>query len=170
MVTYPQHDIPHALNNYFLQKVQSIRADLDQQTLSLTSCRLTDQQPDSNIHLFHLLSEDELKAPNQNTGSPINITSPQISGWAVLDSNKHHQLFFIIWYFATDFQKAALHPNTLKNYQLVSSLSFVSKITEQIVLQQLFAYLTDTIPSVLLNLLTIFTTAPKKPFSKLKKL
>ena len=45
--TYPLHDLPNVFNDYFLQKVQSIRADLDQQSLSLTSCRLTDQQADS---------------------------------------------------------------------------------------------------------------------------
>ena len=42
--THPLHDLPNVFNDYFLQKVQSIRADLDQQSLSLTSCRLTDQQ------------------------------------------------------------------------------------------------------------------------------
>ena len=40
------HDLPNVFNNYFLQRVQSIRAVLDQQLLSLTSCRLTDQQVD----------------------------------------------------------------------------------------------------------------------------
>ena len=41
--TYPIHDLPNVFNDYFLN-VQSIRAHLDQQSLSLTSCRLTDQQ------------------------------------------------------------------------------------------------------------------------------
>ena len=59
---YPLHDLPNVFNDYFLQKVQSIRADLDQQSLSLTSCRLTDQQAASNFHSFHPITEAELKA------------------------------------------------------------------------------------------------------------
>ena len=41
--TYPIHDLPNVFNDYFLN-VLSIRAHLDQQSLSPTSCRLTDQQ------------------------------------------------------------------------------------------------------------------------------
>ena len=40
-------------------------------------------------------------------------------------------------------KKASLDPNDLKNFQPVSNLSFVSKITEKIVLQQLPACLTE---------------------------
>ena len=48
--TYPRHDLPNVFNDYFLQKVQSIRADLDQQSLSLTSCRLTNRLLQIFIH------------------------------------------------------------------------------------------------------------------------
>ena len=61
-LTYPLHDLPNVFNDYFLQKVQSIRADLDQQSVSLTSCRPTDQQAASNFHSFQPLTEAELKA------------------------------------------------------------------------------------------------------------
>ena len=52
---YPLHDLPNVFNDYFLQKVQSIHADLDQQSLSLTSCRLTD--PTSCLK-FSIISPD----------------------------------------------------------------------------------------------------------------
>ena len=60
--TYLLHDLPNVFNDYFLQKVQSVRADLNQQSLSLTSCRLTDQQVDSNFHSFYPINEADLKA------------------------------------------------------------------------------------------------------------
>ena len=40
-------------------------------------------------------------------------------------------------------KKASLDPNNLKNFRPVSNLSFVSKIIEKVVLQQLLAYLTE---------------------------
>ena len=40
-------------------------------------------------------------------------------------------------------QKASLDPDILKNFRPVSNLSFMSKITEQVVPQQLLAYLTE---------------------------
>ncbi|WP_419629649.1 reverse transcriptase domain-containing protein, partial [Thiolapillus sp.] len=40
-------------------------------------------------------------------------------------------------------KKASLDPNNLKNFRPVSNLSFMSKITEKVVLQQLLAYLTE---------------------------
>ncbi|WP_419649386.1 reverse transcriptase domain-containing protein, partial [Thiolapillus sp.] len=40
-------------------------------------------------------------------------------------------------------KKASLDPNNLKNFRPVSKLSFMSKITEKVVLQQLLAYLTE---------------------------
>ena len=59
--TYPLHVLAYVFNNCFLQKVQSIRADLGQQLLSLTSFSLTDQQADSNLHWYHPITEAELK-------------------------------------------------------------------------------------------------------------
>ena len=38
-------------------------------------------------------------------------------------------------------KKPSLDPNSLKNYRPISSLSFLSKVTEKIVLSQLSAYL-----------------------------
>ena len=46
--TYPLHDLQNVFNDYFLN-VQSIRAHLDQQSLSLMSCRVTGQRVDSNF-------------------------------------------------------------------------------------------------------------------------
>ena len=40
-------------------------------------------------------------------------------------------------------KKASLDPNNLKNFRPVSNLSFMSEITEKVVLQQLLAYLTE---------------------------
>ncbi|WP_419629894.1 RNA-directed DNA polymerase, partial [Thiolapillus sp.] len=40
-------------------------------------------------------------------------------------------------------KKASLDPNNLKNFRPVSNLSFMSKVTEKVVLQQLLAYLTE---------------------------
>ena len=54
---YPLCDLPSVFSDHFLQKVQFVRADLDQQSLSLTSCRLTDLQVYSSFHSFHPITE-----------------------------------------------------------------------------------------------------------------
>ena len=51
------YPIPHVFNIYFVQKVQSIRADLDQQSMSLMSCRLTDQKVVSTLSSLHPITE-----------------------------------------------------------------------------------------------------------------
>ena len=81
---YPIHDLPDVFNNYFVQKVQSIRADLDQQSMSLMSCRLTDQKVVSRLSSLQTITEVELKEKFVVkihflfVGSPTNIT-PRIS-------------------------------------------------------------------------------------------
>ena len=59
---YPIHDLPDVFKNYFVQKVQSIRADLDQQSMSPMSCRLTDQTVVSMLSSLHPITEAELRA------------------------------------------------------------------------------------------------------------
>ena len=59
---YPLLDQPNVFNGYFLQKVQSILVDLDQQSLSPVNCRLTYQHCDSSFHSFHPITEAGLKA------------------------------------------------------------------------------------------------------------
>ena len=61
IMCYTLHDLPNVFNNFFLHKVLCIHTDLIQLSLTLTSCRLTDQQVDSNFHLFHTITEAELK-------------------------------------------------------------------------------------------------------------
>ena len=60
--TYSLQEVLNVFSDCFLQKVESIRADLDQQSLSLTRCRLTDQHVDSNFHSIYPVTEAVLKA------------------------------------------------------------------------------------------------------------
>ena len=165
--TYPLHDLPNVFNDYFLQKVhdyflqkvQSIRADLDQQSLSLTSCRLTDQQAASNFHSFHPITEADLKATILKS-KPTSCSLDPLPTSLLLEfiDDLLPTLTNIINFslssgtFPSTFssavvkpllKKASLDPNNLKNFRPVSNFSFMLKITEKVVLQQLLAYLTE---------------------------
>ena len=143
--TYPLHDLPIVFNDYFLQKVQSIHADLDQQSLSLTSCRLTDQQAASNFNSFHPITEAELKAtiskskPTSCSLDPlptsllefIDDLLPTLTN--IINFSLSSGTFPSTFRSAVDkplLKKASLDPDNLKNLCPVSNLSFLSKITE----------------------------------------
>ena len=128
--------------SYFLQKVHSICTDLDQQSLSLMSRRLTYQQIDSNFHLFHLITEAELKATILKSKfiSCLGNYVPSLLLFEFLDD-----LLQTLWTSSVLFvcflltftsavvtplmKKASLHPNNMRNLQPVSNLSYMSKIT-----------------------------------------
>ena len=59
---YPMHDLPDVFNNYLVQKVLPIRADLDQQSMSRMSIRFTYQKVVSRLSSLHPITEVELKA------------------------------------------------------------------------------------------------------------
>ena len=83
---YPIHDLPDVFNNYFVQKVQSIRVDLDQQSMSPMSCRLTDQKVVSRLSSLYPITEVELKAT-------IVISKPTSCS---LDHLQHHSENFLM--------------------------------------------------------------------------
>ena len=156
--TYPLHDPPNVFNDYFLQKLRSIRVDLDQQSLSLTSCRLSDQQAASNFHSFHPITEAELKAtilkpkPTSCSLDPLPTSLLEFIDDLLPSLRNIINFSLSSGTFPSTFRsavvkplptKASLDPNHLKNFRPVSNLSFMSKITEKVVLLQLLAYLIE---------------------------
>ena len=156
--TYPLHDPPNVFNDYFLQKLRSIRVDLDQQSLSLMSCRLTDQKAASNFYSFHPITEAELKAtilkPKPTSCSLDPLPTLLLECIDDLLPTLRNIINFSLssGTFPSTFRsavvkplpkKASLDSNNLKNFRPVSNLSFMSKVTEKVVLRQLLAYFTE---------------------------
>ena len=155
---YPIHDLPAVFNNYFVQKVQSIRTDLDQQSMSLMSCRLTDQNVVSSLSSLHPITEVELKAKivkSKPTSCSLDHLPTSLLKFLddllltltnIINSSLLSGTFpstFTTAVVKPLLKKASLDSNNLKNFHPVSNLSSVSKITQKIVLQQLLAYLME---------------------------
>ena len=156
--TYPQHDQPDVFNNFLQKIIQSLRDDLDQQSLSPTSCRLSVQQIDSSFHSFHPIIEAELKAtilkskPTSCSLDPLPTSLLESHGDLLRTLTNTIDFPLLSGTFPSTFRsdvvkpllkKASLDPNNLKKIPSISNLPFVSKIAEKIVLQKLLAYLTE---------------------------
>ncbi|KAK7113027.1 hypothetical protein V1264_012392 [Littorina saxatilis] len=152
----PTEDLSDAFSDFFSSKVQKIREELDSATPTPSSPFTDDvEQTASSFVGFRPVTEHEVKsvitksAPKTCALDPVPllvecldellpvitsiINSSLLSG--TFPSTFKQSIVFPL------LKKPSLDPNTLKNYRPVSNLSFLSKITEKLVLSQLSDYL-----------------------------
>ena len=61
-LSLPLHDLRDVINDCFVQKAQSFRADLVQQSLPPLTCTMTDHLTGPSFHSYHPVTEAEVKA------------------------------------------------------------------------------------------------------------
>ena len=151
----PVCDLPDAFADYFIQKVKTIRNELDSQ-MPVPILPTDGPYTQSSLHLFEPVStqcvENTILQSSQKTCSldplPTSLfvecleqLLPAVT--AVINQCLHTGVFPSVFKEAKMkplLKKPSLDPNSLKNYQPISNL-FLSKVTEKIILSQLSAYL-----------------------------
>ena len=155
---HKSEDLPQIFSDYFSMKIADIRSELDRltdlgrssQVNSSTSCP-------SSFTVFRPVSESEVRKTilqsKPTTCSLDPIPTPLLIEFLDLLLPTITQLMnnsILTGTFPESFKSAVVKPllkkptldqNTLKNYRPISNLSFLSKILEKLVLQQLFDYL-----------------------------
>ena len=155
--TFPLHDLPDVFNNFFTDKIHKIRTELDQASSSAFLIKQTEQPSVSDFPAFHPVTESELKKTilkSKPTSCPLdpmptsllieflddllptltNIVNSSLLSGSFPSTFKTAVVKPLL-------KKSSLDQNVLKNYRPVSNLSFLSKIIERTVLEQLLAYL-----------------------------
>lgn len=153
---YQISDLPSIFSDFFHDKIATLRTYLDSQIV-VTPSPHTYSYTSSSFGAFQLVTEATvreciLKSPPK-TCELDSIPTPLLlecldsvlpSITALINSSLTTGIFpeaFKKALVSPLLKKATLDPNELKNYRPVSNLSFVSKITEKLVLSQLSAYL-----------------------------
>ena len=142
---------------YFRDKIIKLRLDLDSQPVCTSSLPLTNPFDGVPLYTFKHVSESVVKnlilksAPKTCQLDPIPtrllvecLDTPLPSLTALVNSSLSSGIFPEVFKTALDTQllkKKSLAQNELKNYRPVSSLSFVCKIIEKLVLSQLSDHL-----------------------------
>ena len=151
-------DLPQIFSDYFSKKIADIRSDLDRLTdLGHTSLSSSTRSCSSSFSVFRPVSELEVRKiilqSKPTTCSIDSFPTPLLIEFLdpLLPTITHLMNNSLLsGSFPTSFKNAVVKPllkksnldqNTLKNYRPVSNLSFLSKILEKLVLQQLFQYL-----------------------------
>ena len=153
---FPMSQLPNIFCDFFLDKTAKIRKELDDQPLT-PSIFPSNAQIDSVFDIFRPVSESDVRKTILNskpTTCPLDpIPTPLFL--ELLDdllptiTNLINDSL-LSGIFPQSFKTAVVRPllkkssldqNTLKNYRPVSNLSFLSKVLEKIVLNQLFSYL-----------------------------
>ena len=150
-------ELPEAFADFFTSKVQTIREELDSVTLTPYSPFTEDVKETASFDGFRPVTEDEVRrvitrsAPKSCALDPIpvpllveclDVLLPTLT--SIINSSLLSGTFPSIFKQSIVLpllKKPSLDPNTLKNYRPVSNLSFISKITEKLVLSQLSDYL-----------------------------
>ena len=160
---YPSSKLPDVFSEYFIRKVGDIRSDLDSHVCTSPYLNSANAVLDaggscsSSFITFQPVTEEELRkaivSSNVTTCSvdpiptPLLLNSVDILLPVLTDIvNESLSLGRFPEVFKTAavkplLKKASLDQNNLKNYRPVSNLSFLSKVVEKIVQQQLFVYL-----------------------------
>ena len=152
----PISQLPNSFCEFFISKVSKIRSDLDD--LSLGTLSADTVTPCSHVfdHFIPVSEEDVRKTilsskpttcpldpiPTPLLISNLDILLPIITNF--INDSLVSGIFPDIFKTAVVrplLKKSNLDRNNLKNYRPVSNLSFLSKIIEKLVLQQIFGYL-----------------------------
>ena len=154
----PISDLPSQFSDYFSHKIKAIRQNLD--STSVSSPSVPDPPYSDTLWLeFRPVSEDDVrKLINQSTIKscdldplPASLLShclddllPHLT--SVINDSLQSGIFPSLYKAAIVkplLKKSSLDPENLKNYRPVSNLSFFSKITEKVVLNQLTSHLLE---------------------------
>ena len=156
--THPSHELPNIFSNFFTSKVSQIRVELDAKSSDcLEIDSLINPKLSSSLGSFRPMSEDEIRKiiiKSKPTTCPLDPI-PTTLFLECLDqllptvtSLVNESLSTGV--FPTPCKAAIVRPllkkqnldqNILKNFRPVSNLSFLSKVIEKAVLQQLLEYL-----------------------------
>ena len=147
--------MPNKFNTFFIDKISNIRTTLD--SVSISQNDLSQQHSGNLLSSFSTVSTDTVKKvimcskksfcefdflPSELFIECIDILLPFITN--VFNESLSSGVF------PSDFKnsvvipllkKSSLNPNVLKNYSPVTNLSFLSKILERIVFDQLIFHL-----------------------------
>ena len=153
-------DLPQAFSDFFNTKIDTIRHELDQMSAKVSLAPNIQDKPKSfKFDSFKKVTEDQLRKiilESKKTTCPLDPI-PTTLLMEFID-NILPILTTLIndslekGYFPNTLKSAIVRPllkkqtldqNKLKNYRPVSTLSFISKIYEKVVLNQLFHFLND---------------------------
>ena len=151
-------ELPQVFCDYFSSKISDIRSELDCLTdLDHSSHTSSTPSCSSSFSAFRPVSEVEVKKiilqSKPTTCSLDPIPTPLLIEFIdplLPTITKLMNISLLTGNFPESFKRAVVKPllkkssldqNTLKNYRPVSNLSFLSKVLEKLVLQQLFDYL-----------------------------
>lgn len=157
---YPLHATCTEINNFFINKIENLRYELDGITYlndySDTFLNYNVQDSSSDLNQFCPLTDsDVLKLVNsQNKTScsldPFNISKvPEILPLLIPIFTKIINACFTLGVFPSSekialvrplLKKSSLDPNDLKNYRPISNLTFLSKLIEKALLNQLIPH------------------------------
>ena len=154
--SHPLSDLPDIFCEFFLEKTAKIRKELDSQPVSVISSNVS-VQLSSALDVFQPVSEEDVRKIIKNskpTTCPLDpLPTPLLVEFLdqvlptitnLINDSLRTGIFpqcFKTAVVRPLLKKPSLDQNTLKNYRPVSNLSFLSKVFEKVVLQQLFVYL-----------------------------
>ena len=155
---YPTDQLPQVFSDFFVNKVQQVHDSMYRQVVHFPFT-----QSYRAVFLQYTLcgfetvtQETVLKCMKQMSPKHVFLTRFQrsycLNLWSGCSSAHYHcKSVLVYWHFSfmyeisrrkTPFEKkTSLDPNVLKNFRPVSNLSFVSKLIEKLVLDQLFRHL-----------------------------
>lgn len=160
---YPSCKLPDVFCEYFIRKVVDIRSELDKHACTSRAAgdahtnSSTDGHCSRSFVSFQPVTVEEVKkiimSSKPTTCSIDPIPTPLLidsldtllpSVTAIVNDSLRTGLFPKLFKTAAVkplLKNASLYQNNLKNYRPVSNLSFLSKVIEKVVQQQLFSYL-----------------------------
>ena len=156
--THSIQDLPEIFNDFFSKKIADIRSELDRLASAASSAVGSDEAlSSSSFSVFRSVTVEDVKKiilKSKPTSCPLDpIPTPllveclddllptitHIINSSILSGSC--PVSFKSAIVKPLLKKPTLDPNILKNFRPVSNLSFLSKILEKVVLQQLFDYL-----------------------------
>ena len=154
---YPSSRLPDIFCDYFVTKVTAIRSELDSLPSNQYSCDVA--FTDNQFASFSPITESQLKkiimkckpttCPLDPIPTPLLIDCLDVllpSLTQIINDSLRSGIVPSLFKAAVVkplLKKPSLDQNNFKNYRPVSNLPFLSKVLEKVVLEQLFAYLTD---------------------------
>ena len=154
---FPATQLPEIFSEFFIRKVADIRSELDQTAVHSVVPSHVDVPPGCSFLLFQPISEKDLRdiiLKSKPTSCPLDalptplllenldVLLPTLT--QIVNDSLLSGIFPSVFKTAIVtplLKKPTLDVNVLKNYRPVSNLSFLSKITEKVVLKQLLLYL-----------------------------